>query len=143
MKIIDNDYERCRQWMKDQKASSYCEEICIGLESNGELIAAIGYGWYNTKSMHMHLAKKQGTNVSREFLWFAFYYPFYVCGTDLLICITVQDNKADRVAKHAGFNLHGVIPNGAPDGNLNIWVLRKENAKLLNYKIRSSKDGWK
>lgn len=142
-RIIDNDFDRCRQWMKDRGASSYCEEVCIGLELDGELIAAIGYGWYNTKSMHMHIAKAPGRYVTRSFLWFAFYYPFFVCGAELVISLTESGNEADRVARHAGYTLSHSIPDASPSGNINIWVLRKENAIPLNYMKRGSNYGWK
>jgi len=136
-RIVDKDYARCRQWMKESGASSYCEEICIGLEKDGELIAAVGYGWFNGKSIHMHIAKTNGACVTREFLWFAFYYPFNVCGVEMIICLTQSGSKPDRIARHAGFCLSHVIHDAAPDSDMNIWVLSKQNAKLLNYKIRS------
>jgi hypothetical protein len=134
--IIDNDFDRCRAFLKEHGGQSHVEEICIGYESNGDLIAAIGYGWYTGKTMHMHIAKLAGRYVPMSFMWFAFYYPFVQCGVKMLMCVTDSMNKADKIAQHAGFRLAHSIPDAGLEGDLNTWILDKQNAKLLNYKPR-------
>jgi len=133
-KIIDDDSPRCRYFLQQNGGSSYADETCIGYEWDGELVAAIGYGWYTGKAIHMHIAKIKGSFVSREFLWFAFYYAFIVCAAEFVISIVESGSQSDRIAKHAGFELHNTIQGAGVQGDLNIWIVNKESARLLHYK---------
>lgn len=136
-RVIDNDFPRCREWLRKTLGPSHCEEICIGLEKNGDLIAVTAFGWFNRKSMHQHIAIKPGEYLPREFWWFMFFYPFQTCGVDMLISInSTEQPAAMRLAQHAGYRLHATIPGGSPNGDLNIWIMRREDARPLRYKIR-------
>jgi len=134
--IIDNDYDRCREFMKQHGGMSHVDEVCIGYEKDGEIIGAASYGWYTGSTMHMHIAKLKGRFVPMEFIWFAIYYPFFQCGVKMLICMIDSNNRANQVAEHAGFIMTNTIKDGGIEGDLNTWVLTRDSAKLLNYTPR-------
>lgn len=137
-RIIDKDYERCRYWMRQQIGASHVEEICIGLEKNGELIAATAFGWYNQVSMHQHIVVAPGERMTREFFWFMFYYPFEQVGVRMLISFNSTDNpKAARLAKHAGYRLHSKVKNGSPNGDMLLWTMTKDDCRPLRFKEAS------
>lgn len=134
-RIIDNDYPRCREWMRRQLGASHCEEICIGLEKNGELIAAVAYGWFNQISMHQHIAVAPGERMTKEFFWFMFYYPFVQIGVKMLISFNSTDNpRAVRLAQHAGYRLHSKVKCASPGGDMILWTMTRDDCKPLRFK---------
>ena len=135
-KIIDNDFTRCREWLKEQKFSSYVEEICIGLERNGELVSCTSYGKFNGKSMHAHIAIKPGQSLTKTFTWFMFYYPFIQCGVDVLVSWHDESQeKAIKLARHLGFKEQCRFKDICYYGDIIISTLKKEDCKWLGVKL--------
>jgi len=58
--------------MKKQLVTAYVEEICIGLEKDGELIVVVSLGKFNRASAHVHVAIAPGQGLTRQFLWYMF-----------------------------------------------------------------------
>ena len=105
----------------------------IGLEENGELIAGVIYDTYQPNvRVAMHCAGIGKRWLTKEFLKYAFYYPFVQLNVKVIIN-TVSSNNKDSIkfTEHCGFKEVARIEGGASDGDLIIYVLYKENCKWI------------
>lgn len=136
-RIIDNDFERCREWMRQQMQTASCEDVAIGLEKNGELIAATSYGKFNQVSMHAHIAIAEGERLNREFAWFMLYYPFVQIGVNaLIVLVDSSRERAIRLQNHLGYQTIAEIPDSCPNGPMLVRVLYKHNCRWLEKPIK-------
>ena len=134
-KIIDNDYERLRAWWTDFVGYPASMQVMIGLEKDGEIVCVFGYDNFNGKSCHQHIVYKPGEYVQREFIWYVYHYPFNELGVDMLIGMTPANNdKALRLAKHAGFVEKYRIVDSDPGGDIVLSTLNKQDCRFLNYR---------
>jgi len=63
-----------------------------------------------------------------------YHYPFNQMGVDMLIGMTPANNeKALRLAKHAGFVEKYRIVEAHPDGDIVLLTLFKQDCRFLNY----------
>jgi hypothetical protein len=133
-KIIDNDYDRLKDWWSDFMGYPVTMQAMIGLEKDGEIVCIFGYDNFNGKSCQQHIVYKQGEYVPRNYVWFVYYYPFVQIGIDLLIGMTPANNeKALRLSKHAGFVEKYRIVGAHPEGDIILSTLLKQDCRFLNY----------
>ena len=133
-KIIDNDYDRLRDWWSDFVGHTACMQTMIGLEKDGEIVCIFGYDNFNGKSCQQHIVYKQGEYVPRNYVWFVYYYPFMQMGVDMLIGMLPSNN--DRIidlAKHAGFVEKYRIVGAHPEGDIILSTLNKQDCRFLKY----------
>jgi RimJ/RimL family protein N-acetyltransferase len=135
-KIIDNDIERLKKWYLQQTDSLYIESsAAIGLEKNGEIIACCMYGRFHSKSMHQHVFIKDGERLTRDIIWFVFYYPFIQLGVNVLIAmLSTENKKIIKLCKHVGFKEKCIIENAFNNANMLIMTLIKDDCVCLNYR---------
>lgn len=120
-------------WIAEHGGGEYREGTqCIGLESEGELIAGVMYDSWNGSSLCIHVAASGARWLNREYLHVCFDYPFRQLGAKVLIGLVAESNlKARRFDEHLGFKLHASIPEGHPDGSLLIYTMRKEDCRWI------------
>lgn len=108
----------------------------IGLEKNGELVAGIVYDYYTGTNICMHIAVKGKRCMTKEFLWFMFYYPFVQLGVNRLTGIIPESNKESvRFAQGLhGAKLEARLKDAHPDGDMLIFVMFKDDCKYLRIK---------
>lgn len=130
--IITGQDERVGKWIAERTDGEWRPgQKCIGLERNGKLIAGSMYDWFNGSSIYMHVAG-EGNWADYNFLWFSFYYPFEQLKAKVIIGLVPQSNlKARKFDEHLGFKLHSRIPDGHPDGDLLIYIMRREDCRWL------------
>lgn len=90
----------------------------IGLERDGEIVAAAVYDCFSSFECSVHLAS-DGTRrwLNREFLVAGFAYPFIQCGFDSITGLVPADNEAAmRFDLHIGWKTVGVRHKAAPGG---------------------------
>lgn len=126
---FDND--RVGMWMHSLGASEYRTGMqCIGLEKDGEIVAATAYDFCNGKSIYTHIAINGP--VTKEWLRVIFEYPFQQLGCDVLIGLVSEANEKCRsLVKHMGFRLQCWIPDADPSGALLIFTMRRKQCKYL------------
>ena len=135
-RVVCDDPERVSQFVSDvmglgQDWSSY---RAIGLEEDGELIAGVVYDNYTGSTIFMHIAALPGKRwMTRNFLWFMFYYPFVQLGVKALRGMIPESNKESiRFAEGLkGAYLETKLKDGHPDGDMLIYCLFKEDCKYL------------
>ena len=133
-KIIDNDYDRLRDWWSDFMGYPVTMQAMIGLEKDGEIICIFGYDNFNGKSCHQHFICNPGKYVPRDYIWFSYFYPFNQMGVEMLIGMLPSNN--DRIidlAKHAGFVEKYRIVGAHPEGDIILSTLNKQDCRFLKY----------
>jgi hypothetical protein len=98
-----------------------------------EIIACVWYEGYNGVNMNMHVASKPGSRwMTREFLWYVFHYPFVECGVKRVTGLVPEMNyAARRFDEHIGFKLEATLKDAAPDGDLRVYTMFKDECRWL------------
>jgi RimJ/RimL family protein N-acetyltransferase len=104
--------------------------------NQGELIAGVWYEWFNGANMNMHVAAVPGRRwMTREFLFAAFAYPFNDAGVRRVTGIVAESNHdARRFDEHLGFSLEARLKDAAPDGDLLVYRMFKDECRWLRMK---------
>jgi RimJ/RimL family protein N-acetyltransferase len=110
--------------------------MCIGNELNGELVAVTGYDCFTGDTVRIHIAGEgKGNWFSKDFCWYCFYYAFEQLKVKKLIGhVASWQTRALRFDKHLGFMEEEVIEGGAPEGDLHILTMTKDQCRFLRRK---------
>lgn len=136
--IITDRQEELGRWLCPRTGGRYVPGagVYIGNEINGKLVAVVGYEDYNGASVRIHVAG-EGHWMTREFLWFAFYYPFEQMKVKKLIGLVAGTNeRALKLDKHLGYVEEAVIKDAVPGGDLHILTMTKEQCRFLKRKLQ-------
>ena len=107
---------------------------CIGLRTDGELVAAAVYEGFNGVNMWVHLAAVPGARwMTRDYLRACFAYPFLVCGVQRLSGYVNDSNTAAiRLNLHFGYREEAALSGAAPDGgDVLIFVMRRHECRFI------------
>lgn len=102
----------------------------------GEVIAGTWFEGFNGSNINMHVAAIPGRRwMTREFLHFSFAYPFLQLGVKRITGIVPESNAAARrFDEHIGFTLEARLKDAAPDGDLLIYRMFKDECRWLRLK---------
>jgi RimJ/RimL family protein N-acetyltransferase len=105
----------------------------IGLERDGEIIAATIYNYYSGASIAMSFAAIPGRRwLTREYLHAIFRYPFVQLGVRRVTGYVATRNFASvRFAYKLGGKLEGVMRKALPDDDLLVFGLLREECKWI------------
>lgn len=107
----------------------------IGLEQDGELVAGVLFEDYNGANLIMHCAGIGKKWLNREFLWFAFWYPFVQLACKRVTVIIASTNKDSlKFCAHLGFRPEATLKDAHPSGDLEILSMRLEECRWLEIK---------
>lgn len=119
MERLVSDPKRCYDFIQRYEPLAWTEGMKgIGLERDGELVAAVMYEGWSGPNIWMHTAKAPGvTFTSRAFYTMVFAYPFDQLGARRVTAYVEEANvAATRLVKHLGFRpearLEGVARSG-------------------------------
>jgi RimJ/RimL family protein N-acetyltransferase len=102
----------------------------IGLERDGSLVAGVMYENWNQQSITAHMAITG--RLTRSFLGAIFRYAFEKCGVHKVILpISSGNAKSNKFAQKLGFTEEARIRDAAPDGDIVIFCLAKNECKYL------------
>ena len=133
--IVTDRQEELGRWLCARTGGEYTGGgRYIGWQKDGEIVAVCGYEDYNGASLRMHVAG-EGQWMTKEFLWFSFYYPFEQLQIKKIIGLVDSNNhKALRLDKHLGMVHEATIKDGVPNGDLLILTMTKEQCRYLKRK---------
>lgn len=133
-KIIVGQDERVSRFVADCIGTKGNFGSCstIGVERNGELLGGVVYENYNGQNVCMHVGAITKNWISREFLWFCFYYPFEQLKVKRITGF-VDDSNKEAIAfdEHIGFKLETKLKDAGKTGDLLVYVMRKEDCRYL------------
>lgn len=112
----------------------------IGLMDGAEILFGAIYNNFNRTTIEMHIAAASGKRwMTKDLLWFCFYYPFVQLGVKR-ITVVVPETNLDAIAfdKHLGFTFEAALEKAHPDGDLHIYRLFREDCRWLNLRGRNA-----
>lgn len=129
--IVDKDPKRVREWSSEHGGAGVAG-TAIGLEIDGELIAAVLYDNYNEASVAMHLTIRPGAIVTPQFLWYSFQYPFNEMKVNKVLGYVNEENqKALSLYGRLGFTVEHRIANASPGGDLVVISMTRQQCRFL------------
>lgn len=95
-------------------------------------LAACLYEGFNGASILLHIAAEGKRWMNREYLWFVFYYPFVQLGVNKIIApIESTNTSCSKFVEHIGFSLEATLVGAAPNGDLLIYTMSKDECRWL------------
>lgn len=128
--IVIND-PRIDDWVAVQMSDDleWGPHASLGLIKNGDIKAGFVYDGYNGASCMMHVAAQEFT---REFIRIAFDYPFNQLKVKVIVSPVSASNKsACKLAERLGGKLLVTVPEGHPEGDLNLYMMRRDECRWL------------
>lgn len=130
--VITDQQERIGLWFAKQTNIDYVPNkfVYIGLLRNDEIVAATAYNDFRHDSINIHIVLTG--KLTREFIWYAFHYPFIEVGVKKIIGpIESNNTKCLKFIKHIGFELEAVIKDGGNKCDLHLVTMTKEQCRYL------------
>lgn len=111
----------------------------IGLMEDGKgPVAGALYEGHNGASVLVHLAATGRNWLNRDFLWFMSYYPFMQLGvTKVIAPVESTNHRSVRFTEHFGFTLESTLKDAAPNGDLLLYTITREQCKWLSLRRKS------
>ena len=105
----------------------------IGWVINGETLSGCLFDNFNGNSVHVALAGVPGKRwLSREFLWFIFYYAFEQLKVKKVIGLVDSTNfEAIKFNEHIGFIREATLRDAGINGDLHIYTITKSQSRFL------------
>ena len=102
------------------------------------IIAGIWFENYNGANMMMHVAALPNSRwMSKELLWYTFYYPFIECGCKRVTGLVEETNEAAReFDERLGFHLEARLKDAAPGGDLLVYAMFRDECRWLGLRDR-------
>lgn len=132
-RIVTDNQDLLGNWLCSRTGGVYTGGgSYIGLiDENNTIIAVAGYEDYNGASVRAHIAFEG--RLTKEFIWFGFWYPFEQLKVKKIIGLVSSNNeKALKLDKHFGYIEEAIIKDAAPDGDLHILTMTREQCKILD-----------
>lgn len=132
--ITGYDKEVC-QWVYEKVGGFWVPgNVGIGLARDNTLIAGVAYDGFNGAQVLMHVRIDDKRALTREFVWFSFWYPFEQLKVRRVTGLVAKKNKAARsLDEHLGFKLEATLKAAHPTGDLLVYRLFKDECRFLNW----------
>lgn len=141
--IITGHDEAIGNWVMEKLGASWFpgHSVSIGLveidgEGKGEILAGVLYENFNKVSVVCDIAAVPGKRwLTRDYLWYIFYYPFVQLNCRRITTVVSSGNKESiRFTEALGFTLEATLKDAHPDGDLLIYKMMKESCRWLTLK---------
>jgi hypothetical protein len=102
------------------------------------LIAGVWFENFNGANMMMHVAAIPGTRwMTKELMWYGFYYPFVECKCKRVTGLVEESNLAAReFDERLGFHIEAKLKDAAPSGDLLVYVMFRDECRWLKLRDR-------
>lgn len=99
-------------------------------------LAACLFEASNGASIMLHIATDNSRRwMTREYLWYVFYFPFVQLGiTKIIAPVETSNSACIKFIEHIGFVLEATLKDAAPKGDLLIYTMTADQCKWLNLK---------
>lgn len=116
-----------------KRGEGYGLSAGIGMEKDGELIAGVVYNEWNHVNINMHVAAIGHNWMTREYLWMCFDYPFNQLRVKRITAFIEDENEqAIKFDTHLGFKYETRMKDAYVNGDILIYVMRREDCRWLN-----------
>lgn len=110
--------------------------IGIGVERDGRIVGGAVFNDYTGANINIHFASDgKKTWVTREFLWFVFYYAFEQARVKRVSGFIWESNTASvEFARRIGGEIEARLIDAADDGDVLLFKMTKDKCKWLRRK---------
>lgn len=107
---------------------------CLGMVENEEIVVGVLFNLYNEASICIHVAAAPGKLwANREFLWYAFAYPFLQLRVNKVIGpVASTDKMVRRFDERLGFVLEATLKDAHPKGDLCLYTMTRQQCRWLD-----------
>ena len=134
--MIVFDVDRLGPWVAERTGGTYYPGSgkAIGLERNGNLVAAVLYDNCTGRSVQMHVASDSTSRwMTREYLGICFDYPFNQLKVNKIIGLVDSTNlEAQRFDESIGFVEEHRIKDAGRHGDLIIYSMTRDQCRWLH-----------
>ena len=134
--IIYDQTARVSAWVaaKMGRTVAFAGHYAMGLERNGDMVAGIVMDNFNGRNAFPHIAiERPGKDLILLLRAFC-HYAFHLCGLKRLTAfVDASNDKVLAFDRHIGFVDEFVMPDGAPDGELIVLVMRRETCRWIEH----------
>jgi RimJ/RimL family protein N-acetyltransferase len=104
----------------------------IGVEKDGEIIGGVVYNLASKTNICMHVASTETAWMTKQFLFFAFAYPFLQLNKRRVTGLVPAKNiNAQKFDEKLGFKFEGIMRHGDTDDDLIIYGMLKEECRFI------------
>lgn len=130
-RIVINENDRCCAFMRARVPGCRAQdETCIGLESDGRLVACVLFDCYTLRDVSMHVAIDG--RLTRAYIIAVFGYVFVQLGLPRATALVWASNaRCRRFVEHLGFRLEGIRRDGAEDGDVMMYGMLAHECRFL------------
>lgn len=108
------------------------DATAIGIKNNGIIIAGVVYSGFNGSNLCADIAGIGKDWITRDFLWFMFFYPFMQAGAKRITAIVEANNlQSQKFVEKLGFELEFSMKSAGRFGDLKVYRMFKEDCKYL------------
>lgn len=141
--VVDKGWDHILgPWWAERAESTWVpgKGHAIGIVSEERGIVAVGFfDSCNGASVLCHIASEGNNWMTRDFLWYFFWYPFEELKVKKLIAPIDSSNLASiKLAENIGFSLEATLKDACPKGDMLIYSMEKTACRWLNLKGRTS-----
>ncbi len=122
-------------WVAKQMGSSFSADTAtaIGLEGADGIVAGVMYENWNGKSITAHMAVTG--QLTRSFIGAIFRYAYNKCGVHKVILpVSSGNDKSNKFVRKLGFIEEARLCEAAPDGDIILYTLKKDDCRFLGEK---------
>ena len=135
-KIVDHHswWPAINKFVNDKIGGSRFDDnyTAIGLIDNDKLIAGVLYSNYNGPNIVASIAGEGKRWLTREFLWFMFYYPFEQLGVKrITTCVEQANVVSQHFTEHLGFQIEVIMKDAGRTGDLLMYRMFKDECRYL------------
>lgn len=125
-----SDYSEVAPWVCARAGGEPGVGTGIGMKKDGEMVGGVLYDNFNGASIMAHIALDHP--VTKRLLFLMFDYPFTQLNVNaIIIAISSANTAANRFASKLGFKLQATLKKSAPDGDLILYQMLRENCRFL------------
>jgi RimJ/RimL family protein N-acetyltransferase len=136
IEFVYGEDDRVAQWAAARIGVKFQKCTAIGVERNGELIAAVVYDRYSGNDLCMHVAAIPSARwATKDAMYRFFAYPFLQLGVTRVTGLVAADNAAARkFDEHIGFVFEGTMRRGMADGtDLIVYGMLRDECRWINH----------
>lgn len=125
--------KKVEQWVAASVGSTDCSAAAsFGVERDGEILCGVIYDNFNGANIFIHLSAVPGYQFTKGFLRLVFGYAFDCLKVKRITGVFSSANeKVKRFGERLGFKFEAVLKDASKDGDLLLYVLRREWCRVL------------
>lgn len=133
--IVTDRPDEVGVWIAERARGTWVpgQGTAVGFYRDGRLIAGVSYSMWNGANVWCAVAHEDRRWLNRTNLWAIFHYPFEQLNCKRISALVYESNtRSQRFLTKLGFTREATLEDAAPEGDMFVYRLRKEDCKWLS-----------